>query len=174
MRRWLRLVILAALASGMVGCGPARLSTTPKGLPKVYQPVDEVYAKKRKVKVTVFTFANYTDAPDAGRRAANLAAGELQSRGYSVTVHLKKRPLTLKKARKLAKKDKSRYFLIGGVSEWRYKNGIDSEPAVSLRMTLYRTKDARPVWSATGSDTDWGNESLGVTAQGLIANLFDQ
>jgi hypothetical protein len=39
-------------------------------------------------------------------------------------------------------------------------------------MSLYKTKNAKLVWSATGSDSDWGNASIGTTAQDLIDEMF--
>ncbi len=63
------------------------------------------------------------------------------------------------------------YFMTGGVSEWRYKNGIDGEPVVSLRLTLYNASTGRAVWSATGSAGNWGNDTLGRTAQALIEEM---
>ncbi len=173
-REWIRLWTLLAAALWLAGCTTAQISVTRKGLPKVYEDYNETYQIKRDIRVVLFRFENYTDAPEAGLRAANLMAGVLQAKGYRVYPYLKKAPKSLKKARKIAKKAGARYFMTGGVSEWRYKNGIDAEPAVSLRLTLYKTKNAKPVWSATGSDSDWGNATLGTTAQNLMKEMLER
>jgi hypothetical protein len=105
-------------------------------------------------------------------RASNIVEGILKARGYDVTSHLKDKLPSIKKARKIAKADGSKFFMYGGVSEWRYKTGIDGEPAVSLQLSLYKTKNKKLVWSSTGSDSDWGNASIGTTAQDLIDEMI--
>lgn len=62
--------------------------------------------------------------------------------------------------------------MYGGVSEWRYKTGIDGEAAVSLMLSLVDLKTSQVVWSATASDTSWSNSSLGTLAQNLIQKML--
>ncbi|SFV58406.1 Extracellular Matrix protein PelC [hydrothermal vent metagenome] len=148
--------------------------STPKGLPKVYEDVNDTYQKKNDIAVSVFRLQNFTDTPRAGMRAANIVEGILKSKGYRVISHVNEKKYTLKKAYKKAKDDDAKYFIYGGVSEWRYKTGIDGEPAVSLQISLYKTKNKKLVWSATGSDSDWGNGSIGTTAQSLMLEMMEQ
>ncbi len=154
------------------GCSSASIVTTEKGLPPVYVDVNDSYVQKRDITVSLFRLHNYTDTPRAGMRAANIVEGVLLTKGYIIKSHITDKAPSLKKARKIAKADGSKYFLYGGVSEWRYKTGIDGEPAVSLQLTLYKTKNKKVVWSATGSDSDWGNASIGTTAQDLIDEMI--
>lgn len=156
----------------VVGCSTASIVTTKKGLPPVYVDVNDSYIQKRDVTISVFRLRNYTDTPRAGMRASNIVEGILLTKGYKIKSHITEKAPSLKKARKIAKADGSKYFLYGGVSEWRYKTGIDGEPAVSLQLTLYKTKKGKVVWSATGSDSDWGNASIGTTAQDLIDEMI--
>lgn len=156
------LLLSAVLLFG--GCSTKALVSTQKTLP---------IANKNNT-VSLFELNNYTDTPRAGMRAANIVEGMLIAKGFSVQTHLKQDLYTLQEAQKQAIEDGSSYFLIGGVSEWRYKTGIDGEPAVSLQLTLYTTQDAQPVWSATGADNDWGNASIGSTAQSLIETMMDK
>jgi hypothetical protein len=121
--------------------------------------------------ISLFELNNYTDTPRAGMRATNIVEGVLLADGYHLKTHLNQKIDSLEDAQSSAQEDKSEYFLIGGISEWRYKTGIDGEPAVSLQLTLYNTDNAKPVWSATGSDSDWGNGSIGTTAQNLIEQM---
>ncbi len=155
------------------GCSTTSLIKTNKSLPKVYFDINSTHELKKDVKISLFTLDNYTDTPQAGKRAANIIEGVLLSKGYKVTSHLSKDRYSLKKAKKTAKKDDSKYFLMGALSEWRYKTGIDGEPAVSLKAVLYKTKNAKVVWSATGSDSHWGNASIGTTAQDLIESMLE-
>lgn len=148
--------------------------STPKALPSVYEDVNDTYEIKKDIAVSVFRLQNFTDTPRAGMRAANILEGVLKSKGYRVISHVDEKKYSLKKAYKKAKNDGSKYFIYGGVSEWRYKTGIDGEPAVSLQISLYKTKNKKLVWSATGSDSDWGNGSIGTTAQSLIMEMMEE
>lgn len=153
-------------------CSTATLVTTKKSLPEVYEDVNATYQKKNNITVSLFRLNNYTDTPRAGMRSSNIIEGILLAKGYHITSHIKEKLPSMKKARKIAKADGSRYFMYGGVSEWRYKTGIDGEPAVSMQCSLYKTKNSKLVWSATGSDSDWGNASIGTTAQDLLNDMM--
>ena len=158
----------------IVGCSSNVMVATPKSLPQVYEDVNDTYQKKNDIAISVFRLQNFTDTPRAGMRASNIVEGILKSKGYRVISHVNEKKYTFKKAYKKAKSDNSKYFLFGGVSEWRYKTGIDGEPAVSIQLSLYKTKNKKLVWSATGSDSDWGNGSIGTTAQSLILEMMEQ
>ena len=161
-----------ALVFIMVGCSTSSLITTEKSMPEVYQDQNATHEKKNDVTISLFRLNNYTDTPRAGMRASNIVEGILLAKGYKVNSHLKDKLPNMKKARKIAKDDGSKYFMYGGVSEWRYKTGIDGEPAVSIQLSLYKTKKSKLVWSATGSDSDWGNASIGTTAQDLLDEMM--
>ncbi|NPA66216.1 MAG: hypothetical protein GXO11_04960 [Epsilonproteobacteria bacterium] len=171
MKYFASVFILASVAL-MTGCSSAAITTTQKSLPEVYVNVDDSHQEKREIKITLFRLNNYTDTPRAGLRAANIVEGILLSRGYKIKSRLNEKTPSLKKARKIAKEDGSDYFMYGGVSEWRYKTGIDGEPAVSVQLSLYKTKNGKLKWSATGSDNDWGNASIGTTAQNLLETMM--
>lgn len=143
------------------GCSTTALVSTQNSLPPV----------NKTAQISMFELANYTDTPRAGMRATNIVEGVLLARGYTLKTHISQKIDSLEDAKDSAKEDKSQYFLIGGISEWRYKTGIDGEPAVSLKLSLYNTEDAKLIWSATGSDSDWGNGSIGSTAQNLIEQM---
>jgi hypothetical protein len=165
-------VIIATVILIVSGCSTASIVVTDKALPKLYKKDDNGTMKKSHVKVSLFRFNNYTDTPRAGMRAASIVEGMLITKGYKVKSHINGKTLSLKKAKKIAKHDGSKYFMFGGVNEWRYKTGIDGEPAVSIQCNLYKTKNMKLVWSATGSDSDWGNASIGTTAQDLLTEMI--
>ena len=155
----------------LTGCSTSSLIVTQKGLPVVYE-VKANQKIKNDISISLFRLNNYTDTPRAGMRAGNIIDGILKAKEYRVHSHLKENISLLKKAKKIATEDGSKYFMFGGVSEWRYKTGIDGEPAVSLQLSLYKTKSAKLVWSATASDSDWGNASIGTTAQDLLEEMM--
>ncbi|NPA28623.1 MAG: hypothetical protein GXO33_00350 [Epsilonproteobacteria bacterium] len=168
---WRGRVLPALLISLMLGgCTAAKIAATEKGFPKA--SVKSPSAGKKGV-ITLFALENFSDTPGAGVRAANLLYGILTAEGYRIVPRLKMPPLSLKKAEEIAKADGAGYFMTGGISEWRYKNGIDAEPAVSVRLTLYDARSGRVVWSATGSDSDWGNATIAVTAQNLMKEMLE-
>jgi hypothetical protein len=163
---------LLTFALIIAGCSTSTLIATQKSMPAVYEDINDTHEAKKSITISLFRLNNYTDTPRAGMRASNIVEGVLRARGYDVTSHLKDKLPSMKKARKIAKSDGSKFFMYGGVSEWRYKTGIDGEPAVSLQLSLYKTKNKKLVWSSTASDSDWGNASIGTTAQDLIDEMI--
>ncbi|SFZ97860.1 Extracellular Matrix protein PelC [hydrothermal vent metagenome] len=124
---------------------------------------------KGNMDITVYAFKNYTDTPQAGERAANLMEGLLSAKGYKTSNRVDEPQTSLNSQ---FNSSRTQYILIGGVTEWRYKTGIDGEPAISLQMKLIDRSSKRVLWSATGSDNNWGNASIGTTAQGLFEKLL--
>jgi len=167
-------IVLVALIAFTSSCSTPSLIRTQQSLPKVYADTNVTDEQKQDVTITLFRLNNYTDTPRAGLRASNILEGLLLSKGYVVTSHFSKKTPSINKARKVAKGDSSKYFIYGGVSEWRYKTGIDGEPAVSLQTSLYETENSKLVWSATGADSDWGNASIGTTAQDLLLEMIEE
>jgi len=123
--------------------------------------------------ITVFSLDNYTDTPQAGKRVSNLIEGILHAKGYTVIQSIDLGEKTLKEQVQIAKNNGSDYFLNGGVTEWRYKTGIDGEPAVSIQCKMIKVSSSEVAWSATASSNDWGNSSLGTTAQQMLENVFE-
>jgi hypothetical protein len=125
-------------------------------------------------KISIYAMDNYTDTPRAGMRAANIAEGVLLSKGYQVDsiVNSDNHKSTLEEKLSNAQKRGSRYIFIGGISEWRYKTGIDGEPAISLHFKIIDVASREVKWSAVASDSSWGNDSIGTVAQELITDMI--
>ena len=123
--------------------------------------------------ITVFALDNYTDTPQAGMRASNLIEGVLLSEGYTIVKSIELGRKNLNEQLQIAQDNGSEYLLNGGVSEWRYKTGIDGEPAISLQCKLIDVHTKKVVWSATASSNDWGNASIGTTAQAMIESMLE-
>ena len=172
MKNFIKRVFLLPVLFLLTACTASSLVTTTKSLPAVYEDLNDSYEKKRDIQISLFRLANFTDTPRAGMRAANIVEGLLRANEYKVVSHVREKLPSLQEAQKIAKRDKSKYFMYGGVSEWRYKTGIDGEPAVSIQLSLYKTKKAKLYWSATGSDSDWANASIGTTAQDLLQEMM--
>lgn len=128
----------------------------------------------RSQSIALYALDNYTDTPRAGMRASNIVEGLLLAKGYQIDnrINSDTRKMTQQQKRSDALKRKNGYMFIGGVSEWRYKTGIDGEPAVSLQFKLVDVKTGAVKWSAVASDSSWGNASIGSVAQDLITSMM--
>ncbi|HKJ88140.1 MAG TPA: hypothetical protein VKA48_06500 [Gammaproteobacteria bacterium] len=124
---------------------------------------------------------NLAEAPHAGARIEDLLAARLRARGLELhTYPARLAPengfpptpnANLDKARKWAKKQGFRYAVTGTVNEWRYKSGLDGEPAVGVTLRVIDLKEDRVVWTASGSRTGWGFQSVSGTADTVLGNL---
>lgn len=133
--------------------------------------------------VAVLPIVNYTETPQAGLRAEAIAESLLKTGGVA---NLKRYPAALNpetlfepaeresvtKALDWARTERARYALTGAVQEWRYKVGVDGEPAVGISLQLIDVATGQVVWSATGSNAGWSRESLSGVAQKLLRRLL--
>jgi len=64
------------------------------------------------------------------------------------------------------------YAITGTIDEWRYKSGLDGEPAVGVSLKIIDMKTGKIVWSVSGSRTGWGYESVSGTVNKLLEKLL--
>ena len=131
----------------------------------------------KKEKFIVLPFENNTETPLAGIRASKIAEAVLISHGFNITEKIyKQKEYTAEEIKNLLKKAKEegyRYAVLGSVNEWRYKTGIDGEPAVNLTMRIVDLTNNKTVWSGVASKSGMGYSSIGTLAQDLINELAD-
>lgn len=132
----------------------------------------------------VLPFTNHTETPFAGEKAQSMTAGLLRARG-AVQVReyipaVKNDPLpgealapSLSEGLDWARQAHVRYALTGTVEEWRYKVGLDGEPAVGLTLQLWDVDKGQVVWSAVGSKSGWSGAALSGVAQNVIGQMLD-
>lgn len=132
----------------------------------------------------VIPFKNNTNRPQAGNSAAAITAGILQTMGANKAIvyqpMVAKNALidnpnkTISKRVQLlwARRNHIRYLITGTVNEWRYKVGLDGEPAVNVSLRLYDVRTHKHVWNAVGSVSGGSRDGLGVVAQRLLASLL--
>jgi hypothetical protein len=70
-----------------------------------------------------------------------------------------------------AKQSGARYAVTGAVNEWRYKTGVDGEPAVGITLKIIDLKTQQVIWNAAGARTGWGREAVSAIAQKLLEEL---
>ncbi len=127
--------------------------------------------------IAVFPFQNNTNTPFAGQKMKNITINILLSKDYFVRgVSLKDEDeyLTENKVMKLSKSLPTKYYLFGSVNEYRYKSGIEAEPAVAVSFKIVEKDTQNVVYSAVGAKNGWGSESLGSISQKLIWELVDR
>ncbi len=72
-----------------------------------------------------------------------------------------------------ASKENYRYLVTGSVEEWRYKSGLDGEPAVGITLKILDSTAKKVLWTATGARSGWGREAASMTAHELLTDLLD-
>jgi hypothetical protein len=126
---------------------------------------------------------NHTDVPQAGLRAEAITEALLRSGGVN---NFTRYPATLNQdtlfepaerkvqdeAGKWARTQGARYAVYGAVDEWRYKVGIDGEPAVGVALHIMDLQSGAVLWSGVGGKSGWSRESLSGVAQKLIRGLL--
>jgi TolB-like protein len=128
-------------------------------------------------------FANHTETPQAGLRAESISENVLRASGVNNLRHypaaLNNETLfepmdrkQLEAALEWARRENLRYALTGAVDEWRYKVGIDGEPAVGMTLQLIDVASGNVVWAASGGKSGWSREALSAVAQKLSRQLL--
>ncbi len=131
----------------------------------------------------VLPFANHTDTPLAGNRAEAIALALLHTKVGKVQRYV---PGTQQEALFDAGDDKRtqealawareqqiRYALTGAVDEWRYKVGVDGEPAAGMTLQILDVASGDILWTGTGGRSGWSREALSALAQKLIRELLN-
>lgn len=166
----LRLLLLALLALAASACSTLERSAPPK------LAADAAWV--------VLPFANHTETPLAGGRAESVAEGLLRALGVA---KVRRYPAALQQealfegadarqqeaALAWAREQGARYALGGSVDEWRYKVGVDGEPAAGITLQIIDVASGDMLWSATGGKSGWSREALSAVAQQLIRSLLN-
>ena len=134
-------------------------------------------------KVAMMPVANFTDVPQAGLRAEALLESALRQIGLRQLVvypaELNTETLfepgerkAQAEAEKWAKTQGVRYIVSAAVNEWRYKVGVDGEPAVGLMVQVKDLGSGQVVYSSAGGRTGGSREALTAVGQQLTAELI--
>lgn len=159
-----------AFASTLLGCSTIDKAQAPQ--------------LERNASWTVLPFENHTETPMAGNRAEAIASAVLHAQGIGQVHHYTGASAanhsafvapssTSMDADLTWAKDKGIvYALTGAVDEWRYKVGVDGEPAVGITMRIIDVNTGATVWSGAGGKSGWSREALSSVAQKLIRDLL--
>lgn len=174
----LSLIPLAVSAALLAGCG-AIGGFGPSGNSTRSTMEQAIGAQD---KVALLPIANFTDVPQAGLRVEAMLEPALRQAGLSqlVVYPAALNPETLfepaerkaqAEAEKWARAQGVRYVVSGAVNEWRYKVGVDGEPAVGLMLQVKDLSRDQVVYSAAGGRTGGSREALAAVGQRLAAEL---
>lgn len=164
---------IRALIFGMLALLFSACSTLDKGQAPILE---------KQANWAVLPFANHTETPLAANRAEAISESLLRTRTGN---KVKRYPVAqqealfetserkqLDEAIEWARKQGVRYALTGAVDEWRYKVGVDGEPAVGIALSIIDVESGETVWSGTGGKSGWSREALSAVAQQLIRDLL--
>lgn len=135
-------------------------------------------------KWVLLPIANNTDTPQAGLSAEAMLEHQLRRRGILGVQHY---PASLSRdslfepterkvtdeAQQWARDQGARFAVLGSVQEWRYKVGIDGEPAVGIALKVVDLASGKVLWSASGAKSGWSREALSAVAQSVLTELLD-
>lgn len=164
------LAALAALAA--VGCMVREVQPSP--------PLD------RSTRWVLLPLRNQTETPQAGERAESILSTLLRARGLTDLAdygapgdgngELPELDERKRAARAVAwaRSQGFAYAIGGSVEEWRYRNGLDGEPAVGLTLEILELRSGKVVWSASGARSGWGRDTLAGTAQHVLKSLLTE
>ncbi len=171
-----KLLSLMACSALLAGCG---VFTSGSGSSS-RAPMSQTIAAAHKV--AMLPVANFTDVPQAGLRVEALLEPALRQIGLrQLAVYPSElNPETLfepgerkaqSESEKWARAQGIRYVVSAAVNEWRYKVGVDGEPAVGLMVQVKDLSTGQVVYSAAGGRTGRSRESLAAVGQQLTAEL---
>lgn len=169
MKRFISSICMTLVIFWQAGCTTLDQSTGP--------------ALDRSAKWVLLPIVNHTDVPQAGLRAEAITENLLRSHGVTGLARYQSTLNTdtlfdpterkvVEDAMKWARAQGARYAVTGTVDEWRYKVGIDGEPAVGIALQIIDLNDNSVAWSAVGGKSGWSREALSAVAQKLIKDLL--
>jgi len=130
-------------------------------------------------------FVNHSETPQAGERVEAMLGTILRARGvpsldsYVAPKDDESRLMVsdrqrLEESLGWAKGQKFEYAVTGSVEEWRYKAGIDGEPAIGITVRIVDLSSNRVVWSSSGSKTGGAGDNASGTALKLLDAMMQE
>jgi hypothetical protein len=173
-QRWQRmLLVLAVWIIGVSGC--ATMTLDDAGSPLAGK---ETWA--------LLPVQNLTQIPQAGERVESILETLVPQRGIETLVAYPALAPPDPRGRLLLLDDRERleralfwarengyvYGITGTVEEWRYRSGVEGEPAVGVSLQVLDIQTGKVLWSASGSRSGWGRDTLSGTTQVLLKAML--
>jgi TolB-like protein len=132
----------------------------------------------------VMPFSNFSGAAFASEQAEEITASILKEENVNVTLYqvtdvnaldtVLDPSIKVKSAQKWLSKQGADYIVTASVSEWRYKSGLDAEPAVGITLKIVEASTNKVLWQGTGARTGWGRENLAQTGMDVIGEIIEE
>ena len=106
--------------------------------------------------IRVEEFKNNTSTPLAGKKVASIIRATLRNKGFRVSNNAT-----------------AKFSIKGSVNEWRYKTGIDGEPAVNFSLRVIDNVNNFVAYSGMGAISGDGYDSLGTVAQKISNEILN-
>jgi hypothetical protein len=133
----------------------------------------------------ILPMVNNSETPQAGERLEAILDTLLRKNGVA---SLDRYPPPKEDDTHLVSSDRQRYetafewargakydYAVGGsVEEWRYKSGLDAEPAIGISMRVFDVSNGKVLWAATGTKTGGSNQNTSATAMELLHQMVAQ
>lgn len=133
----------------------------------------------------ILPVVNNSETPQAGERLEAILDTMLRKGGVAT---LDRYPPPKEDDTHLVSSDRQRYeaalewargakydYAVGGsVEEWRYKSGLDAEPAIGISMRVLEVNTGKVLWAATGTRTGGSNQNTSATAVELVDTMMRQ
>ncbi len=169
----MRVLLLLLFAIPFTGCSTMRVTGEPTIM------LDE------KTSWVLLPIANYSVTPQAGDKVKSILSTILRVRGVEpisyypkmeefdqLTVLSNEEQLT--RSLQWARQQGFVIGITGSVEEWRYKSGVEREPAVGVTLQVLDIKSGRVLWSVSGSRSGWGREAVSGSAQILLSKMLSK
>ncbi len=126
---------------------------------------------------------NNTETPQAGARLDSITASLLRVNGVSqLSVYQSNTNneslfdladrRNQEQALNAVKSTGAKYAVAASVDEWRYKVGLDGEPAAGVTVNIIDLSTGQVVWSGTAAKTGWSREAVSAIAQKTVDQLL--
>lgn len=166
-----RSLLIAAVLASLAACATV---TTSSKAPKF----------DKGARWAVLPAVNNTETPQAAARLEAISASLLRAGGLSDVVVYPPAAAddvlspadrrAQEAALAWARSQNARYALAGAVQEWRYKTGLDGEPAAGITLSVIEVSSGNVVWTGTGARTGWSREAVAAVAQQLTEQLIEE
>jgi hypothetical protein len=172
-RLLLPVLLIALLASGPCSCSSTVIT------------VQHGAAMRANARWVLLPVSNFSETPQAGERVEAMLETLLRKDGIAaleVYPALKEDDshLVMSERQRFdeslawARKQGFQYAVSGSVEEWRYKSGVDGEPAVGISVRVTELGSSRVVWSASGTRSGSAGDNASGTALRLLESLVKE
>lgn len=134
--------------------------------------------------MVVLPTINNTETPLAGERMDDLANSLLPILGLSTVIRIPAEDTARlpdgsphdrwhqEQALIWSKQQHVRYALAISLMEWRYKVGLDGEPAVGMNVAILDVDSGHVLWSGSAARSGWGRQAVSSLALDELRSLL--